>query len=68
MERLLTSDELRIAARQAITLAIAENDENARVDLLSQAQRLLREAEGRQICSRKGARVRLMKGQASEDP
>jgi hypothetical protein len=52
MERALTKDELRIAARQAITLASSMNDENARNDLLLRAQRLLEEAEGGAILKR----------------
>jgi len=45
MDRPLTSDELRIAARQAITLALAMRDDAARDDLLMRARRLLEEAE-----------------------
>jgi hypothetical protein len=45
MERFLTSDELRIAARQAITLALAMKEESDRIDLLARAERLLQEAE-----------------------
>jgi hypothetical protein len=41
---MLTSDELRIAARQAITLALAIADSDARKDLLLRAQRLFDEA------------------------
>jgi hypothetical protein len=45
MDQPMTSDELRIAAKQAISLAVRMKDEAARSDLLSRAQRLLREAE-----------------------
>jgi len=48
MNRPLTSDELRIAARQAVTLALAMKDEAARSDLLWRAQLLLQEAESLQ--------------------
>lgn len=44
MNRSLTHDELRIAARQAITLALSMKDESERNYLLNQAQRLLTEA------------------------
>jgi len=44
MDKTLTSDELRIAARQAITLALAIADSDARQDLLLRAQRLFYEA------------------------
>jgi hypothetical protein len=46
MERFLTSDELRIAARQAITMALSMKEEADRNDLLLRAQRLLEEAGG----------------------
>jgi hypothetical protein len=45
MDRPLTSDELRIAARQAITIAITMKDETVRQDLLLRAQKLLEEAQ-----------------------
>jgi len=45
MDRLLTSQELRIAARQAVTLALAMTDEVSRNDMLLRAKRLLGEAE-----------------------
>jgi hypothetical protein len=45
MDRPLTNNELQIAARQAITLALAMRDDAAREDLLVKAQRLLEEAE-----------------------
>jgi hypothetical protein len=45
MDRPLTNDELQIAARQAITLALAMRDDAARDDLLMRARRLLEEAE-----------------------
>lgn len=45
MDRPLTSEELRIAARQAITLAQAMKNDVARNDLLMRAGRLLEEAE-----------------------
>ena len=44
MNRVLTSEELRIAARQAITLALTMIDSDARNDLLLRAQRLFDEA------------------------
>jgi hypothetical protein len=44
MNRVLTSEELRIAARQAITLALTMIDSDARDDLLLRAQRLFDEA------------------------
>jgi hypothetical protein len=47
MDRPLTSNELQIAAMQAITLALAMRDDAARDDLLMRARRLLEEAEGR---------------------
>jgi len=45
MDRPLTSNELQIAAMQAITLALAMRDDAARDDLLMRARRLLEEAE-----------------------
>jgi hypothetical protein len=45
MDRPLTTNELQIAARQAITLALAMRDDAARDDLLMRARRLLEEAE-----------------------
>ena len=45
MDRPLTNNELQIAARQAITLALAMRDDAAREDLLVRARRLLEEAE-----------------------
>jgi hypothetical protein len=45
MHRLFTNEELRIAARQAITLALAMTDEASRDDMLRRAQRLLDEAK-----------------------
>jgi hypothetical protein len=44
MDRFLTSDELRIAARQAITLALSMKEEAVRDGLLLRAQKLLEEA------------------------
>ena len=44
MDMSLTNDELRIAARQAIALALATPDDAAREDLLARAERLLKEA------------------------
>jgi hypothetical protein len=44
MDRFLTSDELQIAARQAITLALSMKEGADRDDLLLLAQKLLEEA------------------------
>ena len=45
MDRPLTNDELRTAARQAITLALGIRDDVARADLLMRAERLMEEAK-----------------------
>ena len=45
MNKQLTSAELRIAARQAITLAMSMSDEANRTDLILRAGRLFEEAE-----------------------
>lgn len=44
MDKPFTNDQLRIAARQAITLALAMGDVPAREDLLARAERLFKEA------------------------
>jgi hypothetical protein len=44
MDRFLTGDELRIAARQAITMALSMKEEACRDDLLLRARKLLEEA------------------------
>ncbi len=44
MNRQLTSDELRIPARQAVTVALAMLDQAARTDLLARAEGLFKEA------------------------
>jgi hypothetical protein len=54
MDRFLTSEELRIAARQAITVALAMKDEASRDDMLFRAQRLLDEARELPITRREG--------------
>lgn len=45
MERHLSSQELRIAARQAITLALSMPEDGAREALIRRAERLTAEAE-----------------------
>jgi hypothetical protein len=44
MNRILTREELRIAARQAITLALTVTDPDTRNELLLKAERLFDEA------------------------
>ena len=47
MNRILTSEELRIAARQAITLALTVTDPDTCNDLLLKAERPFDEAKER---------------------